>query len=138
MLDLQPGEEIKDEEDCTKTNLNLPPVSSTEEQTASQTESDGGGQIVQVDMFDGHFLINAVRNYNKSTIWFTAIIALCVMKAAGKFTIVVAYLCLVCRLAQLIGLIMHQRTITRVSYGLATFLNFILLMCALFWEHLIG
>jgi hypothetical protein len=49
------------------------------------------------EFYNTHFLVLAVKNYQKSSVWWCLAIALCAMRAANGFTIALAYLSLLCR-----------------------------------------
>ena len=86
------------------------------------------------DELEEHFNLNivplAVKNYQKSTLWFCFIISLLAMRGASSFSVVLAYFTVIARIAQLISItIVQSEKAAQICYGLATL--FIILM----WFH---
>ena len=50
------------------------------------------------EFFNTHFLVLAVKNYQKSSLWWCFVISLCAMRAATGFTVFLAYMSLLCRI----------------------------------------
>ena len=54
------------------------------------------------------------------SIWFMLVCAFCAFRAASPFTVAVAFLQIVFRGVQCIGLMLKKRLIAKIGYGLAT------------------
>ena len=67
-----------------------------------------------------HWLTMSVNTYHKSTIWFVVAVALCALKGASRFAVVLAYTQVFFRALQLVAMIFQRRRVARFAYGLAT------------------
>ena len=65
-----------------------------------------------------HFLVYTVKNIPKSFIWSMLLTAFCSLRAANTFTIVCAYIILISRMIQVIGLIIANKLVSDVSYAI--------------------
>jgi hypothetical protein len=62
----------------------------------------------------------ASKYYQRSTVWFMLIAAFCSFRAAGAFTVSIAYINVFFRVIQLVGVIFKKRMVAKAGYGLCT------------------
>jgi len=71
------------------------------------------------------------KNFQKSTYWFVIALAFCAMRAANTFTITLAYISVLLRIVQIVGLVLKKRMVCRVCYGANTFITVMLFFAAM-------
>ena len=74
------------------------------------------------EFYNTNFLVLAVKNYQKSSIWWCLVVALCAMRAATPFTVFLAYMSLVCRIIQVVGIVLQKEKLSKAAYAIATFI----------------
>ena len=77
------------------------------------------------------FLQLLPKTFVKSTLWFSVAVAFCAMRSATTFIVVMAYMQVVARAVQLIGMILKNRKIAQVAYSISTFIILIMFMAAM-------
>ena len=65
----------------------------------------------EVEEEEAHWLTMSVNTYQKSTIWFVMAIALCALKGATKFAVLLAYTQVFFRAIQLVAMIFSKKTV---------------------------
>ena len=111
--------DIPDNRNPTRT-LNVDP--SLTSNVGKFTQSQLDAQEEMNEFYNTHFLVLAVKNYQKSTIWWCLAISLCAMRAATGFTVFLAYMSLICRILQVVGIVLQNDKVSRGAYAVATFL----------------
>ena len=66
------------------------------------------------------FLLLASKYYQRSTVWFLLIAALCSFRTPSAFTVSLAYIQVGFRVVQGIALMLKKRLISKVAYGIST------------------
>ena len=76
--------------------LNVDPSIATNVGKFSKEQMDANEEMNE--FYNTHFLVLAVKNYQKSSLWWCLAIAFCAMRAATGFTVFLAYMSLLSRI----------------------------------------
>lgn len=87
------------------------------------------------EFFNTHFLVLAVKNYQKSSLWWCFVISLCAMRAATGFTVFLAYMSLLCRIVQIVAVVIQSENLSKASYAIATLLLVIIFFTEMVKEN---
>ena len=80
------------------------------------------GQEEVNEFYNTHFLVLAVKNYQKSSLWWCFAVSLCAMRAATGFTVFLTYMSLLCRVVQVCGIFTQNEKMSKSAYAIATVL----------------
>lgn len=73
------------------------------------------------EMYHTHFLVFSIKSFQKFHIWTALVTAFCCMRAANKFTVLMAFLMLLARAIQGSSLFPQKYGIAKFGYVMATF-----------------
>jgi hypothetical protein len=113
-----PDQPAVDNRNPTRT-LNVDPSLTS---NVGQVKSENAEGEEMNEFFNTHFLVLAVKNYQKSSLWWCFVISLCAMRAATGFTVFLAYMSLICRIIQIVGIVLQSEKVSKASYLIATLL----------------
>ena len=100
-------------------------------------KEEGEDEAEDYDEYDdsGKPLANKIANrYPKSSIWYMVALALAAIRAGTMFAVVIAYLYLVFRALQLIGVVTEKKALQYIGFGVCSLFNVMLLMAAMAHE----
>lgn len=67
----------------------------------------------------------------RTSLWFAIAVGFCALRAAKDFVVAIAFIQVIGRIVQLVGVILRKRLIAQVGYGISTVLIFIMFMFAM-------
>ena len=100
-------------------------------------KKEEGEEAEDVDEYDdeGRPLASKIANrYPKSSVWYMTALALAAIRAGTMFAVVIAYLYLVFRALQLIGVVTEKKALQYSGFGVCSLFNVMLLMAAMAHE----
>ena len=66
-------------------------------------------------------MILSVRRYQRASLWFSIAIALCALRGANRFSVILAFLSVIFRIIQVCGIVTQKEGLAKFAYGVATF-----------------
>lgn len=97
-----------------------------------QKQIDESDEFSNYSFDPNHFIVTAVKSYQRTSIWWCMAIALCSMRAANRTTVAFAYISLICRVIQLGSIYTQNKNIAYCAYIFATFF-----LCLMFMAEMV-
>ena len=67
----------------------------------------------------------------RSSLWFAVAVGFCALRAAKDFVVAIAFIQVVARVVQLVGVILRKRRIAQIGYGVSAAIITIMFMFAM-------
>ena len=99
---------------------------------AAAQSTDGAEDSEDLNEFNSApFFLLASKYFQRSSIWFLLVTGLCALRCASIFTVVLAYIHVLCRVFQTVALMFKKRPFAKAAYGLSTLIIFMMFFAAM-------
>ena len=98
-------------------------------------EIDESDEFTNYSHDPNHFIVTAVKGYQRSSLFWCLAVGLCAMRCANPFTVTLAFMSLIFRVVQLSAIYTQNINVAQGAYLLATFTLGLMFLAEMFKEQ---